>query len=472
MSLLQMLRMFRARRWLMSFVFLLAAGVGIGITLWLPKQYTADAALVLDVKVDPIIGALAPNMASPAYMATQIEILKSDPVAVRVVKALGLERSIKAMAQWRDATDGKIPLERYFGALLQKGLAAEPLRGSNIINIAFTAQDPVFAAAAANAFAQAYLELSVDMRVEPARQYATWFDEQSKGLRSNLEQAQAKLSKFQREKGIVVTDERLDQEAARLYAMSTQLATAQLDRVDAVGRQRNSGSEMSPDVQQSPAVQGLKSELARAETKLSEISSVVGVNHPQRQLMVTQVAELRQQLASEVRRVSGGSAVIGRNSAQKVAELQSMYDSQKKQLLSLRGEKDQIAVLVRDVETAQRAYESASQRVSQLNLEGQTNQSNVRVLSRAVEPLEPASSRRIVRILGALVGAFLLAAAIALGLEMLDQRVRSPEDMIATEGVPVLGVLRPAGSRLPVYRRLSLPRPTPVQPALPAIGAR
>lgn len=471
MPISQMFRVFKARRWLMLLVFTLFAALGTGVTLWLPKQYTADTALVLDVKVDPIIGALAPNMASPAYMATQIEILKSDPVAARVVKSLGLERSAKASAQWREATDGKIPLERYFGALLQKGLAAEALRGSNIINITFTAQDPVFAAAAANAFAQAYLDLSIEMRVEPAKQYAAWFDEQSKGLRSNLEQAQAKLSKFQREKGIVVSDERLDQENGRLNALSTQLAMAQLERVDATGRQRNSGSEMSPDVQQSPAVQGLKSELAKAETKLSEISSVVGINHPQRQSLASQVAELKQQLANEVRRVSGGSAVIGRNSAQKVAELQSMYDAQKKQLLSLRGEKDQIAVLARDVETAQRAYESASQRVSQLNLEGQTNQANVRVLSRAVEPLEPAITKQIVRIVGALLGAFILAAALALGLEMLDQRVRSPEDMLATEGVPVLGVLRPSGSKLPVYRRLSLPRPVS-QPALPAIGVR
>ena len=51
-------------------------------------------------------------------------------------------------------------------------------------------------------------------------------------LRANLEQAQAKLSKFQQIKGIVVTDERLDQENARYGTLISQLATAQAERVE------------------------------------------------------------------------------------------------------------------------------------------------------------------------------------------------------------------------------------------------
>ena len=48
---------------------------------------------------------------------------------------LGVERSPAAVAQWREATKAKIPLERYFADVLQRGLAVEPARGSNVINI-------------------------------------------------------------------------------------------------------------------------------------------------------------------------------------------------------------------------------------------------------------------------------------------------------------------------------------------------
>ena len=49
------------------------------------------------------------------------------------------------------------------------------------------------------------MDVSVDLRVAPARQSATFLEEQTKSLRANLEQAQATLSKFQQAKGIVVT---------------------------------------------------------------------------------------------------------------------------------------------------------------------------------------------------------------------------------------------------------------------------
>ena len=103
----------------------------------------------------------------------------------------------------------------------------------------------------------------IPWRVEPARQSATWLDEQSKVLRVNLEQAQSRLSKFQQEKGIVVSDERLDQETARYNALITQLALAQTEQVDTSTRRRNSGSDQSPEVLQSASVQSLKSQVAK-----------------------------------------------------------------------------------------------------------------------------------------------------------------------------------------------------------------
>src|SRR6476469_6384725 len=114
----------------------------------LPRQYTAETSLVVEVRIDPALGALAPALAAPSYMATQVEILRSERVASRAVKMLGVERSAAAVAQWRDATKGKMSLDRYFAGVLQRGLSVEPKGGSSIINLSFTAADPTFAQAA------------------------------------------------------------------------------------------------------------------------------------------------------------------------------------------------------------------------------------------------------------------------------------------------------------------------------------
>jgi chain length determinant protein EpsF len=454
MSIKQILRIIWARKWLVLALLVLVSVVGSVVTFLLPKQFTAETAMVVEMRIDPALGALAPALAAPSYMATQIEIIKSERVASRVVKMLGVERSPAAVQQWRDATSAKIPLERYFASLLQGGVAVEPLNGSNIINVRFSAQDPVFAQAAANAFAQAYMDISVELRIAPARQSAAFLDEQTKVLRNNLEAAQTRLSKFQQEKGIVVSDERFDQENARYQGLVSQLGAAQGERIETSTRANNSGAETSPDVLSSGAIGSLKGQLATAQTRMTELSAIVGKNHPSRIQLEAQMSELRQQIAAETRRVSGGTATQNRGSGQKVAELQALVDEQKKKLLALRADRDQVAVYMRDVDTAQRAYEVVSSRGGQVTLESQNNQANTRLLSPAVEPLEPSKPKVLLGIVGSVLGGLALGVLAALGWELLDRRVRDPEDLMVMAGVPVLGVLRPEGSKRPVFRKL------------------
>ena len=105
MNIKQFLRVVWARKWLVLALFVLVSAGGIGYTYWLPKLYTADTALIVEVRADPVLGALAPALASSGYMATQIEIIRSERVAARVVKMLGVERSPAAVGQWREATN-------------------------------------------------------------------------------------------------------------------------------------------------------------------------------------------------------------------------------------------------------------------------------------------------------------------------------------------------------------------------------
>ena len=337
----------------------------------------------------------------------------------------------------------------------------------------FSAQDPLFAAAAANAFAQAYMDISVELRLAPARTSLAFLDDQTKILRNNLETAQAKLSKFQQEKGIVVSDERFDQENARYQALVAQLSAAQAERVDAATRKSNSGGESSPDVLFNPAVQSLKAQLAAAETKLTELSAIVGKNHPSRIQLEAQIGEIKEQIAAESRRVSGGTSTLSRSSGQKVAALQALVDEQRKRLLTLRADRDQVDVHRRDVDTAQRAYEQISSSTGRVTLESQNNQANTRLLSPAIEPLSPSRPKVALGILGSIGGGLCLGILAALGWEMLDRRVRDPEDMMLVAGVPVIGVLRPEDSKRPAFRGLlrgGIVRP--VHRLLPAPGAR
>jgi len=441
-----------AHRYAAALVFVLVALSGLTVTWTTPKTYQASTDLLVDSRNDPIAGVVNTG---GNYIATQIAILQSERVAIGVVKRLGIADNPALVAQWQAATQGKVPLENFYANFLRRGLLADPLRGSNVIRLTFEGADPKFATAVVNTYAQAYVDLVIDLRVEPVRQYADWFEERLKSLRGNVEAAQNNLSEYQREKGIVGNDQRADVESQRLDALLAQLVALQGENIAISSRQKTSSDELSPDVQASTVVQSLRGELNRAENRLTEISVNLGPMHPQRVQLEAQVAELKQQLAKEITRVSGGSQVAKTTAGLRESELRASIDAQKNRVLSLRAERDRVAVLTQEVEAANRIYESVLTRSNQLNLEKQTDQANVSILSPAVEPSAPYKPNIPKYLAATLFGALAAAMGAALGLEFLNRKVRVVEDL-ALEDVPVLGVIERRGSAYSIKERLAL----------------
>ena len=454
MTFQQFLLILWARRKLAMSVLGVTVLTTLVISLILPKEYTATTSLVIDVKSpDPIAGMVMQGMMAPGYMATQMDIINSDRVATRVVKLLGIDKNAEAIETWQDDGDGKGTIEGFYATLLQKKLDIKPSRESNVINVNFSAKDPQFAAAVANAFAQAYIDTSIELRVEPARQYSAWFEERQKGLRTALEKSQARLSAYQQDKGIVITDERImDNETGRLNELTAQLAAAQAQKADASSRQKSGTSELSLEVLQNPLIQNLKSEIARSESKLAELNSNLGKNHPQVQQLEAQIQGQRQQLREEIARISGGAAVANKFGAVKQEELKAAIEEQKKRVLEIKSQRDELSVLVNDVETARRAYEAVGQRMTQSNLEGQSQQTNVLVLSPATEPVKHSRPKIFLNVLVSIFLGGMLSVGAALVLELGQRRIRSAEDLRLALDLPVLAEL---DSTLPPAARKS-----------------
>ena len=450
---LQFLSILRARYKTALFVALLTVAVALIGSELLPRQYTAETSVIVDIKsADPISAML------PGSMGTQVDVIKSDRVARKVVKMLRLDESPTMKNRWMEGALGKGKLDLWIAGLLQKGLTVTPSRDSNLINIAYRGADPAFVAAVANAYAQAYIEAVIELKVEPARQYALWFGEQAKVLRENLEKAQARLSDYQQQKGIVATDENLDYETAKLNELSTRLTAVQGEIRDAQSKQRSGSGAMStlPEVLQNPVVSGLRSDIAQREAKLKEAAGNLGENHPQYLRMESELAELKVKLESEARHVARTYTSTSAAGKTREADLRAAIEAQTKKLLQLKNQRDEIAVLVREVETAKRAYEAVTNRFNQTNLESQATQTNVSVLTPAVEPIEPSFPKPLDKTLLIAIGlGIVLGAAAAYGLEMIDRRVRSAADLAEMMQLPVLGVIARARrpSRLAFWRR-------------------
>ncbi len=413
------------------------------VTLLTPNKYTATASVVADVKPDPVSAMLMQSAVTPAYIATQVDVIRSDRVAQRVVRNAKLAEDAEVRARWLKATKGEGKIEAWLADSLRSGLEVKPSLQSSIIEVSFKAPHPHMAANMANAFVQAYIEVTLDLKVDPARQYRSFFDTRAKEARERLEDAQAKLSAFQKENGIIATDERLDVENNRLNELSTQLVTLQALSAESSSRQNQavtSGDRLQ-EVLVNPVIGSMKSDLSRAEAKLQELNARYGDNHPQVVEARATIAELRAKVDAEVRRVTGGVGVAASINRQREADVRASLEAQRAKLLRMKAVRDEGSVLLRDVENAQRAYDAIQTRLTQTNLESQTTLSNVNILTQAEPPLMPSSPKTYLNLLMAVFLGTFLGLLAAVGHELMDRRLRTPRDLALVADLPLLAVI-------------------------------
>ncbi|WP_271008690.1 chain length determinant protein EpsF [Paucibacter sp. B51] len=450
MTFSQFVAVLRARWRLISGVFAAAMVIAVALSLLLPKQYTAVASVVVDSKPDPFSAMGYPSLVTPAFMATQVDIIQSERVAMKVVRMLNLTDVPVIREQWKEATEGQGSIEAWLAGNLQKQMDVKPSKESSVISVAYKAGDPKFAAAMANAFVKSYLATVIELKVDPAKQYSSFFDTRAKEARETVEAAQAKLSAFQNEKGIVNSDERLDVETARLNELSSQLVAIQALASESVSRNEQAtgaSADRMAEVLGNANVSSLKADLSRQEARMKELSTRLGERHPQVAELKASIDELRVKIAEEVRRVTGGVGVTSTINRQRESKLRAELEAQRQKVLHLKQVRDEVAVLQRDVEHAQRAFDLVQQRLNQSSLESQSTQSNINELTMAMPPLQPSSPNLLLNMILGVIGGVLLGVLVAFIRELSDRRTRCVDDLQEVLGIAVIGVLPGAGSR-------------------------
>ena len=199
---------------------------------------------------------------------------------------------------------------------------------------------------------------------------------------------------------------------------------------------------------QSPLVNNLKADIGRLEAKLTESNVNLGKNHPQTQRTEAELATLKAQLEAETRKITSSIETTYQVSKQRERQLQGALGAQKARVLVLNKQRDELNVLRRDIESAQRTFEAMSQRASQSSVESQTNQTNIAVLNPASAPPAPSKPRVLLNILVSIFLGTLLGAGLALVLELANRRVRSVQDLAEALDLPVLGSISSAAGML------------------------
>lgn len=458
-----LLRVVRARYKIILLIFLTTVATSVAVSLVVSKKYSATTALVVDLRgADSILGQGGSGYSSysiQSILSTQTDILTSQRVVDKVIDTLRLEdRAADVLGA--PADDPAMPAQpadrtalraKLSDALLKK-LDVRSSREGSTLMVTYEGKDPALVQKVANAFAQAYVEATVDLKTEPAGKFRDWFETQTRASREAFEQAQQKLTAARQESGIIATDASGDVEAQRLNELSSQLVVVQAAlaesrlRASGVG---GGGRESMPDVVQNALIQTLRSDLGRAQARFEQLASRVGTAHPEYLSAQAEVTGLRQRLDQEISRVAGSISAANSVNIQRESQLRAAVEAQRNKMLKQRTSWDRVNLLEREVENARKALDMVTTRLNETNLESQVRQSNVSILTPAVYPTEPSRPKPVLNaLIGALVGLFMAMIA-AFTLEALQKPLRDSMDLLEAAGVAVLAVLPHAASQRP-----------------------
>lgn len=473
----QFLLTLRARIGVFAVVLVATVLAALAASLLLPKSYKATVSLLVDAKDEQSLSNALRPLVLPqerlGYLQTQMDILNSRKVARKVVQQLRLADDAAAQAVIGGVPEAEGSTEERLAEILLRRFKVETSQ-SNVIQASFTAGDARFAARAANAFAKAYVDTMLELRVEPTREAAAWFDEQLKGLRASLEDAQRKLTEYYQRQGIVSADERFDVESTRLGALSDQVARAQEQTFQWNSRARQArrfldrggAPDRLPEVLDNAFIQRLKADLLRGEARLRELSTQYGDNHPQYQRQRTENESMREKLDAEMKKVIDGLETSARQSRARDADLERAAAAQRTRMLKLKENRNELTVLRRNVESAERAYDTAMQRSVVSRVESRSSETNVTMLNPAVVPWAPHRPRIVLNVALSVAVGTLLGLSMVILLELLDRRVRSAAELAGSWSAPLLAVM---GGRQSAYRAPPS-RPGGGRRALPSPG--
>jgi uncharacterized protein involved in exopolysaccharide biosynthesis len=211
MDLRQLFSVLRAHALWIMLVTLSMIAAAIGFSVVASKTYTATTAVV--VNFDGVETALpvAPSARGP--IATQIDIASSHAVARKVVQRLGLHHNPEVRKRFLRAAHGIGQIDDWIASELLKDLAVRSLPESRVVEIRYSGADPRLAALIADAFAEAFIDMNLELHAEPARRSSAWREDQLNRLRLEMEQAQARFAAFRQENPGAMDDDVLAMQA-------------------------------------------------------------------------------------------------------------------------------------------------------------------------------------------------------------------------------------------------------------------
>jgi capsular exopolysaccharide synthesis family protein len=334
-----------------------------------------------------------------------------------------------------------------------------------LIDFSYVSDNPQLAAQIANAYADAFINSSLQRRFDASAYARNFLERQINKTRGDLERSERQLVAYAQSEGIINTSSGAADQGAdagsvqgqSLVALNEALAQATARRVAAEGAYR-AAAAAGPTAEVTSSTGPLRQQKAALEAQYSEKRTLMKPDHPEMISLRSQINELDRQIARETSSMEGSrlNGLLAEYRAAAAAEnaLQGRVAGLKGQVLDLRGRSIQYNILQRDVDTNRGLYDALLQRYKEIGVAGGVGAAPVSIVDRANPPAGPFKPNMLWNLLiGVGLGA-LAGIGAAVGLEFINDTIRTRADVRNKLGLACLGAIPKRARKVPLLEEL------------------
>ena len=470
LDLVEYWRSISKRKWGILGLVLLVSLLTTLVVYSLRPSYRATATLMIEagkskvVSIEEVYNGMGGNR---EYFQTQVEILKSNELARKVIQKLQLTKHADFdprqdveqpwwPTQWfkskqEPPTEDQVlkgAIGRFSG-----NLQVQPVRNSQLVQITFTAYDRELAAKVPNMLAEIYIESDLEARVAMTQKASAWLMERMGDLRTKLEGSEKSLQDYrERErivaaKGLVLSgaSKALEEATSNLVSARAKRAEAEAlyNQVQSVKQGRATGGyESIPAVLRNTTVQRMKENEGDAERKLADASKRYGPEHPKMLQANAELAAARENVKRQIDSVVAGVTKEYEIAKANEQSIERALGQSKSEIQGLNRKEFQLGVLEREAQANKQLYDMFGNRAKETNVGGDLQSTIARIIDPATVPGSAYAPKKaqIVGISAAV--ALLIGVMLSLLLDRISNTINTAGEVEQRLGLPMLGYLQ------------------------------
>ncbi|KRB61955.1 chain-length determining protein [Rhizobium sp. Root708] len=476
--------------------------IAVVYLLFATAQYTSMTQILLDDSMTRYAQDAPPVANSQQIdmqIASAVEILKSNELALRVVDAEKLQDNdtileppqspaalVKAgvkliasallprklPANENDARNGR---RQKAAALLQDALAVSRVNRSAVLAVSFRSTDRLLAARITKAYATAYLSDQLNANFDATESASVWLQQRLADLRERSQQAALVVAKFKADNGLTSANGELMSEQ-QLADLNKQLIVAQADTASASARynQFKSIIDLGPESAVNNAavsagqadnsvIKDLRTRYITVSKREQEVTTNFGEDHPQAVALRSEKLDVSRQIYQELQQLTASYRNEFEVARSREASLRANIDH----LTGKNSEADKSLVQLNDLEQRAAAlktlYESYLGKYEEASQQQSFPIAKARVISEAGVPVSPSSPKKTMTLGLAIVLGLMAGGALTAFQEFRERFFRVEGDVRTILGLKFLGYL-PLVGKGPREKKIFRPKAATAAP--------